>query len=500
MPKALEQRLKREASDKGLSGGRADAYVYGTLRKTGWKPKREMAKGGRVFDPDTLDFTGAEREHRLPSGLLRAMAQIESNMNPTAVSPRGAKGLMQFMDPTAKELGIDPLDPAQSVSGAGRYLRMLLDRYDGSMPKALAAYNWGLGNVDRYGMERLPNETTQYLQKLAGMLDGETADTESPPTPEPSYGVPIEPKQLAAEALPPDLPQVASAAQAGKLAGNPSPGAGGNPSMPGSPDTQEFDRFISSMLPQPAKGALEATGFAEGGPVDKRQIALIDRILGRLRAPASAPQPAPPPVVREGGRKRQLERAIDEALGKERYAEGGGVKRRVDRTLPQNRRGIDAIMDFLGLRNVVDSPTIGGVGDFGRGLKVGAEDVGYDLHSTYDVLDRMLSGEDERLPSFTTGPTRDPSAAENLGYNIGNVMSDPIGPMLGPIVKGARIAGRGLRRIPGNIGLGALGVMLLPHAASAKERPSLMSQIEDEQRAAERVMRMPASTTRGRFE
>ena len=72
---------------------------------------------------------------------------------------------MQFMPATAKELNVDPLNPAQAIWGAARYLKWLFDT-TGSWPLALAAYNWGIGNVVNKGMAKAPRETLDYVASI----------------------------------------------------------------------------------------------------------------------------------------------------------------------------------------------------------------------------------------------------------------------------------------------------------------------------------------------
>lgn len=95
--------------------------------------------------------------------LVRCVIRAESAFRPQSTSPKGAMGLMQLMPATARDLGVtNAYDPEQNVFAGTRYLKSLLDRYDGDVPRALAAYNWGMGNVDRRP-DRLPMETRQYV-------------------------------------------------------------------------------------------------------------------------------------------------------------------------------------------------------------------------------------------------------------------------------------------------------------------------------------------------
>ena len=103
----------------------------------------------------------------LPANLIRSVVSTESSFQPDAVSPVGAQGLMQLMPGTAAELGVDDsFDPQQNLLGGSRYLKGLLKKYDGDLDHALAAYNWGQGNVDRKGLEQMPTETRNYIAKV----------------------------------------------------------------------------------------------------------------------------------------------------------------------------------------------------------------------------------------------------------------------------------------------------------------------------------------------
>ncbi|ELW5671623.1 transglycosylase SLT domain-containing protein [Salmonella enterica] len=114
-------------------------------------------------------LTNLEHLYRLPEGLLRSVAITESGGNQFAVSGAGAKGLFQFMDGTARDMGLrgnDVFEPEKAAQAAAKYLSQLLRANGGDLSKTLASYNWGIGNVKRYGMRLMPKETRNYIPKV----------------------------------------------------------------------------------------------------------------------------------------------------------------------------------------------------------------------------------------------------------------------------------------------------------------------------------------------
>jgi soluble lytic murein transglycosylase-like protein len=140
-----------EAASHGSSGG-ADA---------GDTPLSDS----RALIADSIKH--AARKYSLPEKLIESVIQAESNFRVDAVSPAGARGLMQLMPGTAKELGVnDPFDVRQNIDGGAGYLRQMMDRFGGDVKLALAAYNAGPGTVEKYDGNVPYRETKNYIERV----------------------------------------------------------------------------------------------------------------------------------------------------------------------------------------------------------------------------------------------------------------------------------------------------------------------------------------------
>jgi len=112
----------------------------------------------------------------LSPDLIKAVAMVESGLDPRARSPKGALGLMQLMPATARQYGVDdPFDPWQNLRGGATHLSDLLERYDGDLSLTLAAYNAGSGAVQRHRGVPPYRETREYVRKVRTLLEGKSA-------------------------------------------------------------------------------------------------------------------------------------------------------------------------------------------------------------------------------------------------------------------------------------------------------------------------------------
>jgi hypothetical protein len=160
-------------------------------------PGRTPALPATVYDPF---IERVAHENGLSPALIKAVALVESGFDPTAVSPKGAQGLMQLMPGTARDYGVDdPLDPLQNLQAGAGHLRHLLDEFDGNLTLALAAYNAGAGAVRRHGGVPDYAETREYVRRVhakLGRADGapaRTADGQPRSRPAPAVRLVLQP-------------------------------------------------------------------------------------------------------------------------------------------------------------------------------------------------------------------------------------------------------------------------------------------------------------------
>jgi soluble lytic murein transglycosylase-like protein len=149
------------------------------------QPAPGATRAAAIGKPYQLLIERTAERHQLDPLLLEALVEVESGRNAEAVSPKGARGLGQLMPATARRFDVsDVHDPEDNLDGAARYLAWLIDRYQGDLTLALAAYNAGEGAVDRHlGVPPYP-ETRAYVRKVLGRA-GLKARTGHPRGPDP---------------------------------------------------------------------------------------------------------------------------------------------------------------------------------------------------------------------------------------------------------------------------------------------------------------------------
>ena len=129
----------------------------------------------RVREDLELTINQAAQANGVDPTLVKSVIKVESNFNPDSTSPKGAMGLMQLMPGTARDLGVhNAYDPIENVWAGTRYLKTLLNRYGGNVNLALAAYNWGMGNIEKRPGQ-MPTETKSYIEKVTGYYKQATA-------------------------------------------------------------------------------------------------------------------------------------------------------------------------------------------------------------------------------------------------------------------------------------------------------------------------------------
>jgi soluble lytic murein transglycosylase-like protein len=170
----LEQLLRFQAPAAQPSASFA-AQLSSATAAAGTPATAAASAAGGVTGPSVLpagtpyaaEITAAASKHGVDPALLAGLVKQESNFNPNAGSPAGAQGLTQLMPATAASLGVTNVhDPVQALDGGAKYLRQQLDRFDGDVARALAAYNAGPGAVERFGGVPPYAETQEYVRRV----------------------------------------------------------------------------------------------------------------------------------------------------------------------------------------------------------------------------------------------------------------------------------------------------------------------------------------------
>lgn len=172
IPKAANATVIEFNSDGSVTTFEASDYLA-NIRHLQKKPKVFNLTNVRKPKDDFGRFIeAAAMRHDIDSRIIHAVIETESFYQPDAVSPKGAQGLMQLMPATAKQYGVTELfDPEKNINVGTEHLKYLLDKYEGDLPLAIAAYNAGEGAVKKYeGIPPYP-ETIGYVKKITALLD-----------------------------------------------------------------------------------------------------------------------------------------------------------------------------------------------------------------------------------------------------------------------------------------------------------------------------------------
>jgi soluble lytic murein transglycosylase-like protein len=159
------------SSDSKQDAGDHAAFLFERLLTAGNAPpaRENTLRYGNAYKTDDRYesiIRQSSEAYGVDADLIRSVIAVESNFEPNSTSPKGAMGLMQLMPQTARDLNVqNAYDPVENIRAGTRYLKMLLDRYGGDIDTALAAYNWGMGNVERRSAQ-LPAETINYVERV----------------------------------------------------------------------------------------------------------------------------------------------------------------------------------------------------------------------------------------------------------------------------------------------------------------------------------------------
>ena len=152
---------------------RMPSKSYNDLQVNATAPiKSAVSAGLSIDDKISQAVSDSAARYDISEKLIKAVMQVESGGNHLAISEKGAKGLMQLVDSTAADMGVKNIfDPAENIEGGAKYLRKMLDQFGGDLKMALAGYNAGPGNVEKYGGIPPFDETRTYVNKVINIMN-----------------------------------------------------------------------------------------------------------------------------------------------------------------------------------------------------------------------------------------------------------------------------------------------------------------------------------------
>ncbi|MBE6073327.1 MAG: lytic transglycosylase domain-containing protein [Selenomonas ruminantium] len=173
--KKLDKEMQRSSTQGAAASGKAavpetrEAIVHSAGSKGGSNPFATYSVNSSLPVADqnlSALIDAAARKYNVDPKLVSAVAEVESGGNQDAASPAGAVGVMQLMPDTAAALGVNPYDKKSNIEGGAKYLRQMLDAFDGDVRQAVAAYNAGPQAVKDYGGVPPYQETQNYVNKV----------------------------------------------------------------------------------------------------------------------------------------------------------------------------------------------------------------------------------------------------------------------------------------------------------------------------------------------
>lgn len=214
---ALAASLPNSAPERTTIVVQADARTGRLVRSVAVEPREltpvPAGAAAQTSPAPSIDeiIERVAAEHGVETPLVHSVIRAESNYNPHAISPKGAQGIMQLIPATAKRFGVsNAFDPEENIQGGVRYLRFLLDYFNGDYPRAIAAYNAGEAAVERYNGIPPYAETQNYVYRVAKNLKTARQQQANKPAKQPLPAATAPETETAA-------PVIASVGQDGRL-------------------------------------------------------------------------------------------------------------------------------------------------------------------------------------------------------------------------------------------------------------------------------------------